>query len=407
MIIRFVLALTAAMLLAVPGSAGAAGTPGSFAEVVVKVDLAGGYTLAGVTAGLPVELESAVLASRGIYLVRSTSSRYTDDPGQTGALAAAIRSRPGVIYAEANVAMTVADTRFHSWLEGDPSDLEADDGAAVDDQPAAEHLQLAAAHVLSTGAGITVAVLDTGVDAGHPALAGRVLPGWNYVDDNADASDVADAGGASEVGHGTFVAGIVSLVAPDARILPLRVLDGDGNGNMFTLAEAIGDAVADGADVINLSLGTAYQYRSHLLSDAIAAATRAGVLVVAATGNDGTDKPHYPAQQAQVLSVSALDPSDTALAGFSVWGGWVDVAAPGEDVMGPLPGDRYAVWAGTSVAAPFAAGEAALIRSLKPQIHLDHLTDAICKTADHLAGNPVHFGAIDVLGSLAYALAHP
>jgi subtilisin family serine protease len=401
-----VVVLALAAILAAPARAVAAGTPGSRAEVVVKVDLEDGYTLAGVTAGLPVELKSAVLASRGIYLVRSTSDKYTDDPGQTGALAGAIRARKGVVYAEPNLTTTVADTRFHSWPEGDPTDL-GDDAAAVYDQPAVSDLHLDAAHALSTGAGVTDAVLDTGVDGSHPALAGRVLPGWNYVDDDADTSDVADAGGASEVGHGTFVAGVVSLVAPDAKILPMRVLDGDGNGNIFTLSEAINDAVDDGARVVNLSLGTKYQYTSHLLTDAITAATKAGVLVVGATGNDGTNAPHYPAQQSQVLSVSALDPTETALAGFSVWGGWVDVAAPGEDVVGPLPDDQYALWAGTSVAAPFAAGEAALIRSVAPQMHMDHLMDAVCKSADHLPNNRVHYGAIDVVGGLAFAKAHP
>jgi subtilisin family serine protease len=404
---RVVALAAAAILFWGPAHAVAAGTPGSRAEVVVKVDLDNGYTLAGVTAGLPVVLKSAVLASGGIYLVRSTSAKYTDDPGKTNDLAAAIRGRKGVVYAEPNLTTTVADTRFHSWPEGDPTDLGDGDTAAVYDQPAVTELQLDAAHLLSTGAGVTVAVLDTGVDASHPMLAGRVLPGWNYVDDNADTADVADADGGSEVGHGTFVAGVVSLVAPDAKILPMRVLDGDGDGNIFTLVEAIDDAVADGARVVNLSLGTRYQYPSHLLSDAIKAARQKGVLVVAATGNDGTNAPHFPAQQAEVLSVSALDPTETALAGFSVWGGWVDVAAPGEDVVGPLPGGAYATWAGTSMAAPFASGEAALVRSAAPKYTVDKVMTAICQTADKLPGKSViHFGAIDVLGGLAYAATH-
>jgi subtilisin family serine protease len=402
-----VLVLAALAILAAPAAAVAAGTPGSRSEIVVKVDLGDGYTIDNVAAGLPIEVQSAVLASRGIYLVRSTSDQYTDDPGKTNELAQKIRARTGVVYAEPDITTTVADTRFHSWPEGDPLDLGDDDAAAVYDQPAADELQLAAAHDRATGAGVTVAVLDTGVDASHPALAGRMLPGWNYVDDDADASDVADAEGSSAVGHGTFVAGLVALVAPDARILPLRVLDGDGDGDIFTLAEAIDDAVADGADVINLSLGTAYRYRSNVLSDAIRAARHAGVVVVAATGNDGTKAPHFPAQQPEVLSVSALDPSDTALASFSVWGGWVDVAAPGEDVVGPLPGGRYAVWAGTSVAAPFAAGEAALLRSALPGLSAAKLMTAICTSAQHLADKRVHFGAIDVLGALGFAAAHP
>src|SRR6185295_16802740 len=107
------------------------------------------------------------------------------------------------------------------------------------------------------------ALLDTGVDTNHPALAGHLLPGRDFVDDDADPSEVGDQQ-TGPYGHGTHVAGLVALVAPEAKIIPIRVLDERGVGNIWVLAEALAYAVdpdgdpatADGADVINLSLTT-------------------------------------------------------------------------------------------------------------------------------------------------------
>jgi subtilisin family serine protease len=244
-------------------------------------------------------------------------------------------------------------------------------------------------------------VLDTGA-SDVPALNGRLLSGWNYVADDADTSDVATSAGAAGVGHGTFVSGIVALVAPQAKILPYKVLDSNGYGTVYGAAQAIIDATAAGAQVINLSFGTDTQ-PSNLLQQAIQQAQKAGVVVVAAAGNNDSSQQVYPASWAQTLSVAALNTADNALAPFSDYGGWVDVAAPGDGIVGPMPDGSYALWAGTSMAAPFVSGQAALIRSLAPGLQANQVFRDIENTATKLPQNPVHSGAISIVASLAFA----
>jgi thermitase len=179
------------------------------------------------------------------------------------------------------------------------------------------------------------------------------------------------------VGHGTHVAGIVKLVAPQAHIMPLRVLDREGYGTTFHVAEAITFADDNGADVINLSLGTPSW--SRLLREKVDEALGDGVVVVAAAGNYGSPLPQYPASNGPPpLSLASKDDGldrDGLLAVTSVsaaekksdwanFGTWVDIVAPGEEILSTYPVSKYAYWSGTSMATPFVAGEAALIHSL-------------------------------------------
>ncbi len=374
-------------------------------QIIVKVDLAGGYTIGDVTAALPVQVDKGGLASRGIYLVSPTLPQSLWPPDELQQLAGQINGYHGVDYAEENLPVRLADTEFYAWPYGPPSP----DGTlprAYTHQPTVTALQLAAAHLQAKGAGVTVAVLDTGADP-VPALTGRLLPGWNYVADNSDTSDVASPAGNAAVGHGTFVSGLIALVAPKAKILPEKVLNGNGYGTVYGAAQAILDATADGAGVINLSFGTETQPPSNLLQQAIQQAQQAGVIVVAAAGNTGSNQQEYPAAWSQALSVAAMDQSNSSLTNFSDWGGWVQVSAPGEQVVGPMPGGGYDTWAGTSMSTPFVSGQAALIRSLVPGIHADHVFQAIENTATQLPNNPIHHGAINIPSSLNFAVAHP
>ncbi len=277
-------------------------------------------------------------------------------------------------------------------------------------------LRLAEAHQVSTGAGVTVAVLDTGVDATHPDLAGRVVPGHDFVDFDNDPSEVGGYTDATPAyGHGTHVAGLVALAAPDARIMPVRVLDPEGNGNVWVLAESIlyavdpddDPATPDGAHIINLSLSTLRP--TDLLEDIIEEVTcdeedddddddrddddcgdgtGRGAVVVAAAGNSGTDVPEYPAaEDAYGLLAVASSTMDDRLAETSSFGSWVDVAAPGVGIVSAMPQGQYATWSGTSMASALAAGQAALVRAAYPDMTTVDVVKRIVDTAAPISGN--------------------
>ena len=242
-----------------------------------------------------------------------------------------------------------------------------------------------AAWALSSGAGITVAVVDTGVDATHPDLQGQLLPGYDFLNDDADPTD--------DNGHGTRMSGIVGAVcnngegvcgvAPDATILPVKALDAQGYGPYSAVASGITYAVDHGARVVNLSLvGTA---PSTILQAAVDYAVAHDVVVVSAAGNYGTDVPGYPAAANGSVAVAAINDAD-AHPGFSNYGAWISVSAPGVDVATTTAGGGYALSTGTSPAAAFGSGVFALLFAANPTMSR---TDAIAR---------VQAGAID-LGS--------
>ncbi len=390
---------------------GAAAAPAPTAptpsQIIVKVDMADGYTINSLLDRYPIKVDDGGLASRGIYLVSPTSTQFQSSSAKLADLASQLNGAHGILYAQVNTPVQLVDNHFYGWPYGSPTPV-GSLPSAFSNQAAARSLQLAAAHTRNQGAGTLVAVLDTGVDATVPALAGRVSAGWNYVGDTSDTNDIADKGaGTASVGHGTFIAGLIALVAPQAKIISEKVLNSAGFGTIYGAAQAILDATRAGAKVINLSFGTPIQPTWNLLQDAIQQAHNAGVVVVAAAGNDASSIQHYPAAQAPTISVAALDPGQTTLTPFSDYGGWVDVAAPGQQVVGPLPGGTYAAWAGTSMATPFVAGQAALLETQRPGISPDKVAAAIEQTATKLPSSPIHFGAINIPGSLAFASNHP
>ncbi|MCW2926631.1 MAG: Thermophilic serine proteinase [Thermoleophilia bacterium] len=235
---------------------------------------------------------------------------------------------------------------------------------------------------VGTGAGAVVAVIDTGVDASHPDLAGRVLPGRDFSGSSTGAQ-------VDRVGHGTAVASIIAAsgagmagLAPDARIMPLKVFrDSAGGFSMSGYLAAIRYAADEGADVINISLGcggtTSCFSQAEL--DAIAYANAKGTIVIAAAGNgdsagqgmnnDAPETPDFPSgyELPGILSVT----SSSRLGNWSSWSNYgatgVDIAAPGEGILTAAPGNAYRTVTGTSFSAPYASGAAALIAAAHPE----------------------------------------
>jgi subtilisin family serine protease len=215
-----------------------------------------------------------------------------------------------------------------------------------------------------------IAVLDTGV-APIEDLSGRLLPGYNFISRNSDTHDIN--------GHGTVVAGIAAAatnngrdiagVAWHARIIPVLVLNSQGIGTDTNIARGITWATDHGANVINMSLGG--PAKSPVLRAAIAYAHRKGVVLVAAAGNEGSAVRQYPAAYRPVVAVTAVGGDVTnetmgQFAWFSNYGSWVDIAAPGTEILGTTPVGVQAIPAGTSLAAPFVAGAVVLMESHHP-----------------------------------------
>jgi subtilisin family serine protease len=230
------------------------------------------------------------------------------------------------------------------------------------------------------------------------------------------------------------VAGLVALVAPDAMIMPLRVLDANGVGNAWVLAEALlhaadpdGDpATDDGAHVINLSLGSAG--RTQVLdtitklvtcaepdpaepagdisdpgydNDKARCALRGGAVVAAAAGNDGSRRVReYPAAEGAygLIAVTASTASGR-LAGFANSGNWIHLAAPGDAITSSVPGGGYGTWSGTSMATPLVAGTAALLRALDPTLTPDLIVDRLLDHSALLCGTTLR--RVDAAATLA------
>lgn len=270
---------------------------------------------------------------------------------------------------------------------------------AYPNQPSRGHARLNRPAGLSTGVlggagpAVIVAVLDTGIDASHPLLADRVHPdGVSLLIGDPSIADVGD--GADNdldglmdelVGHGTMVASAVVLAAPDARILPIRVLDSDGRSTAFRVAKGIYEAVARGARVINVSLGTTAA--TSTIEDAVEDALAAGVLVVASAGNDNADLARFPAAGIGVIGVAGTALGDER-APFSTFGAHVTISAPAVGFVGGLGGD-WAMSSGTSFASPLVAGVAAGMLAANPSLTPEQIRMVLMATADPIdAANP-------------------
>ncbi len=287
---------------------------------------------------------------------------------------------------------------------------------AYADQPALDLIRASSVRGISTGAAIKVAYIDTGVDPFHPALQPWLDPGvdlvanrtsseWDgltqsmaslldqsmaslldprffFILDQSMAS-LLNGGGSTAAplafGHWTMVAGVIHAVAPEARLIPIKAFDVYGSTTTFTVIQAVNQAVALGADVINMSFSTTQS--SDALKHAIDAAKNRGISVVASAGNDARDAVgYYPAAYGNIWGVAATDQNDR-LASFSNYGGHIAMTAPGTFIISTAPGGRYAAAWGTSFSAPMVTGAIAVVKSVRPG---EKDGQSVVTTADHI-----------------------
>jgi thermitase len=217
---------------------------------------------------------------------------------------------------------------------------------------------------LPAGNQVVIAVIDSGICAGHPDLQGRITAGYDFIENDAAPQD--------DYGHGCGVAGVIAAnsnnsigiagVAPNTLIMPLRVLDSSGIGNYAAISAAIIYAADNGAQIINLSLaGPTF---SQIMADAVAYAIQRGVIVVAAAGNFGRQGAYYPAAFPSVIAVGSIDPGLQHSA-FSNYGADIDIWAPGRDILTTSTNGDYQFMSGTSFAAPIVAGLVAMSRAFE------------------------------------------
>jgi thermitase len=381
-----------------PASVAAAASPGQFKP---------GEVLVSFTKGVPAIAAERTMDVYGATHVRSLNGGGVElwqvPEGTELAAAEQLSADPGVEYAEPN---------YLYYALGTPND------PSFSDQWAHTRIRSTAAWDLTTGSSdIVIAILDTGIDEGHPDLSAKIVAGYDFVGNDPNPHDWN--------GHGTHVAGIAAAVTNNgvgiagvdwqAKIMPVQVLDAAGHGWTSDIADGIIWAHQHGADVLNLSLGgTSY---SQTMQNAVTAAHNAGALVAAAMGNCRdydplecpiANPPTYPAAYAHVMAVAATGPTDV-YAPYSQYGPYCDITAPGGNmvyyhdpngIFSTMPGyevymttppyyysKNYDYAHGTSQATPHVAGLAALVWALAPTLSPDQVQNVIQQTALDL-GDP-------------------
>lgn len=403
--VRWLLLITLAVLVGSLVSAPVAGaelrngsdqSAASSANGASHAAFARGHILVGSKTDDDTVFEKALSRHGGKSLGRigKTNVHVVDvAPGDEEEAVAQLRADPDVEYAEVDRLISAAGvtndpmsgSEWHLTTIGAPS-----------------------AWTYATGAGITIAILDTGVDGTHPDLASKMVPGWNFYSNNSDTRDVN--------GHGTTVAGAaaaatnnsigVASVAGDAKIMPIRIADPSAYALWSTVAQGITYAADHGARVVNLSYegasasSTIQQAASYLRS-------KGGVLFVAA-GNTGTLDNTPPTTLMMV--VAATLQNDTH-ASWSTYGSFVDISAPGYNIISTAPGGAYWYCWGTSLATPIVAGTAALILSKRPDFTPAQVDAILKSSATDLgtAGADNYYGAgrVNAAAALQQAIGAP
>ena len=396
---------------------------------------------------------------------------FDDDDRDEGTLEAQVRADARVAGFEPNRALVLVETLPEVSLNQSTAaileSLQEPSGRATAtffgrevwaryvDQPATQIVKVGVAHTRSRTGGGIVAIIDTGIDASHPALQGVLVPGYDFTRNTADPSELADLAQSTAAileqstaailerdrvaalnqstaaileqstaaileglppgerppaafGHGTMVAGLVHRVAPTARIMPLKAFRGDGTSQVFDIVRAVRYAVANGARVINLSFSLSLAVPESLeLKRALDEAEARGVVCIASAGNDGLEQVVFPAAWSQALGVGSTTDLDLRSA-FSNWGDEVfEVGAPGESVITTWPAGRFAAAWGTSFSTAIVSGAAAALvdpavvpGSTEAVAEADLIRSAIRAGATRLAGSGLGKGRLDLDASV-------
>jgi subtilisin family serine protease len=323
------------------------------------------------------EAISRIMATYNLTGLSQIADNYTRVEVPAGVdpdnLATKMKADPDIMMVTPNktVSFMEAGNRFHfdfSELGGTANP------ASLKTQWAWNNIHLANAQKASTGKGVKVAVLDTGVNYNHAMLAGKTLRGFDAINQLNDGNDVN--------GHGTFVAGVIAQVAPDAQIIPVRVLDANGIGTLDSVLTGFRYALKSGAKVINLSFSTTEDLMP--LHDIIIEANSLGVVVVGASGNDASGLPYYPAAYNEVLAVSATDQNDNR-ASFANYGDYVELSSPGVNIYSSWIDGGYAQGSGTSFSAPMVVGASALLLQKVPGLSRGPIENSLKKASASFA----------------------
>jgi subtilisin family serine protease len=339
--------------------------------------------------GTPKSVAKDLLAEAGVdpeLRIKETDTRVVEvSPEEREDALAALAASPAVEYVESDVVLQSLDTV--------PND------SRWRDQWGATKVSAPKAWDATRGSGnVVIAVLDTGVDFGHPDLKGSSVPGYDFVNNDANAAD--------DHGHGTAAAGVIAArtnngaglagICWACSLMSVKVLDANGSGSTSTIARGIVWAADHGARVINLSLGGPGTTRT--LSDAVDYAVGKGALIVAAAGNEGTTTPFYPAAYPAAIGVTGTTSSDRRY-DWSNHGSWVQIAAPGCNVA-PMLGGKYGEFCGTSSATPVVSGLAGLALSAKPNASAAEVEQALNKAVSPV-GSAVQYGRVDAARTLS------
>ena len=332
------------------------------------------------------------ISSTGIQLIRT----------QPGMQMAAMTQNPAIEWIEPNRVISLSPNEVRQPAQQLAAAPSFPNDPMFAQQYSHKVTQAPAGWQISQGkaAPITIAIVDTGVDVNHPDLKDKIVPGHSSFPDSPFNTDLN--------GHGTHCSGIaaasvnngigVAGVAPFAKIQPVKVLDDSGSGSDASVAEGIDWAADHGAQVISMSLGGPTP--SKAIEEAVQKALAHNIIVIVAMGNDGDDSLSYPAAVPGVVAVGATDKNDK-IANFSQFGKHISVSAPGVDILSTFPLNsndigmtKYGSISGTSMATPYVAGLAALIRGTAPQLTAVQVRQRIEQTADDLGpkGFDVHYG---------------